>query len=123
MPRKRKSTPPPPLQTCTKNKTTHPGLPDLGPPRRPTEVVQAEKVTKAKAQAEADATQTSAIEAVAAVENRMQIDNELAEKEGNHPGPPTRHLLPRAKQAKPAEISQNLNLVESKHRNVTLFIA
>ncbi|PSR77013.1 hypothetical protein PHLCEN_2v8112 [Hermanssonia centrifuga] len=119
MPRKRKSTPPPPLQTRTKNKTTHPGLPDLGPPRRPTEVVQAEKVTKAKAQAEADATQTSAIEAVAAVENRMQIDDKLAEKEGNHPGPPTRHLLPRAKRAKPAEISQNLDLVEIEHNGVS----
>ena len=61
------------IGTCASNKKAHPGRPDLPPPRRTTETVQAEKAVKAAMNAKKAAEIQASIQRAAAVEDSLAI--------------------------------------------------
>lgn len=95
----------PPLTTRTSNKASHPGLPDKAAPRRSTQEVQAEKAAKEKVDADALATRTISLNAAAALEDRMDQEDEERRTTANRP-PSDMSLPPRAARKSAPSIPQ-----------------
>ncbi|KAF5343257.1 hypothetical protein D9758_013418 [Tetrapyrgos nigripes] len=71
--------------TLRGQRDAHPAKPDMPAPRRPHEVVQAEKKAKQKKKDERTTKQQNAIEKTALLEDTMQLQEEEAARTANHP--------------------------------------
>ena len=92
------------ISTRASNKKAHPGRPDLPPPRRPTETVQAKKAAKIAVNAQ------KAAEIQAGIQRAAEIEDSLAVRASNHAQQfkkPTTALLRKATWSNEEPLSQS----------------